>query len=147
MALPFADRLIRLALALNVVFGAAWNGMQEELIERLVALGATISEGAFAPVPAVWVGRREVAHFDARRLLDIRLTRTVIRQRRAELGSDDRVIFRAGTSDWLEIRLSGPDDLEFALDLVRAAIAANTPSAPRGAPPTGAELERRRRFH
>jgi hypothetical protein len=122
--------------------------MQEEFIERLVALlGVTISEGAFAPVPAVWVGRREVAHFDGDGALDVRLTRAVISRRRAELGADNRVTFRAGTSDWLEIALNGPDDFEFALELVRAAIAANAPSAPGGAPPTGAELQRRRRFH
>jgi hypothetical protein len=122
--------------------------VEEELIERLVALGGTtISKGAFAPVPAVWVGRREVAHFDADGSLDARLTRTVIRQRGPELGSDDRVIFGARISDWPELRLSSPDDLKFALELVRAALAANAPSAPRGAPPTGAELMRRRRFH
>jgi len=33
-----------------------------------------VSEGAFSPGPAIWVGRREVAHFDGDDTLDVRLT-------------------------------------------------------------------------
>jgi hypothetical protein len=47
--------------------------------------GVAVGEGAFGPGPALWVGKREVAHFDDERTLDIRLTKDEIRRRRAEL--------------------------------------------------------------
>jgi hypothetical protein len=123
-------------------------GMNLELIERCGALdGAAIGEGAFAPGPAIWVGKREVAHFDADGAVDVRLTKEVIRSRRSEFRRDDRVSLRANDSDWLEIKVDTACDLEFAVSLVKDAVAANLPTAKAGAPPTGEELDRRRRFH
>lgn len=108
---------------------------------------AAIADGAFRPGPAVWVGRREVAHIDSADVLDIRLTRRVIRSERDVLQSNPRVTLRHSSSDWLEFEVSSIEDLEAAADLVAQAIAANLPSAPLGGPPEGHELERRRRFH
>ena len=105
-----------------------------------------LGEGAFSPGPAVWVGKREVAHFDDDHTLDVRLTRKQISARRSELKSHPKVALRANTSDWLEVEVASPDDAGFAEGLVRDAIAANR-DAPQGLPPSGAELERRRRFH
>lgn len=117
-------------------------------MERLSRLdGVVISEGAFAPGPAIWVGQREIAHFDGDQTLDVRLTKNVIRTRRSALRVDDRVGLRPGTSDWLEIRIDTPQAFEFAISLVKDAVAANVGTAPPGSPPTGAELQRRRRFH
>jgi hypothetical protein len=122
--------------------------MHPDVIERCRHLdGATISDGAFAEGPAVWVGRREVAHVDADGAIDIRLTRQIIRQRRGELELDTRISFRAPASDWLEVRVATDDDADFAATLIADAVAANLPTAPTGNPPTGSELERRRRFH
>lgn len=109
--------------------------------------GVAIGEGAFRPGPALWVGKREVAHFDDDRTLDLRLTRTEIRRRRAELRNDPRVALRRSGSDWLELTLERPQDIAWAADLVLDAVEANRPSAPTGLPPTGAGLERRRRLH
>lgn len=109
--------------------------------------GAALGEGAFAPGPAVWVGRREVTHIDSDDVLDIRLTRDVIRSERAALKADPRVTLRRSSSDWLEFVVSSEDDLVGARDLVVRAISANLPSAPEGPPPSGRDLERRRRFH
>jgi Family of unknown function (DUF5519) len=119
-----------------------------QLISRWRMLeNVTVAEGAFGVGPALWVGRREVAHFDADGTLDVRLTRQVIRLRKPELGADGRILLRPGTSDWLALRIGGVDDIEFAVLLVNDAVAANLPTAPPGLPPEGAELERRRRFH
>jgi len=121
---------------------------QIEFLERCAAgEGAALGEGAFSPGPAVWVGKREVAHFDGPSTLDVRLTREVIRSRRSEFKSDERVKLRASSSDWLELELQDSSDVEWARRLVRDAIAANAPTAPPGAPPEGSDLERRRRFH
>lgn len=128
----------------------AWQGraVDDDLFDRLAGIdGAALGEGAFAAGPAIWAGRREVAHLDAGGRLDVRLTRAVIRRRRQELRADAGVTLRAGTSDWVSLRLGEPGDEARALELVREAVAANLPGAPPGPPPEGAELARRRRFH
>lgn len=109
--------------------------------------GATIGDGAFGDGPALWVGTREIAHFDDERTLDIRLTKAEIRRRRDELKADERVTLRRNSSDWLEVRVDSDADTEWAGSIVVAAIEANRPTAPTGLPPTGTDLERRRRFH
>jgi hypothetical protein len=124
---------------------------RDELIERLAELpGAVLGEGAFAPGPAIWAGRREVAHFDRDGMLEVRLTKGVIRARRVQLRADPRVRLRAGASDWIAVDLEAGDPTdasEVAAALIEDALAANLPTAEPGPPPTGAELERRRRFH
>lgn len=109
--------------------------------------GTAVGEGAFSPGPALWVGTREVAHFDADGSLDVRLTKGVIRRRRAELDADERITLRGAGSDWIEVRVGSDADAQRARELVRDAVAANLPTAAPGAPPTGAALARRRRFH
>ncbi len=122
---------------------------QLEFLERCCELadGTAVGAGAFAPGPALWVGKREVAHFDREHTLDVRLTKSVIRRRREELKGADRVSLRNGQSDWLEITVEAPEDLEWATGIVLDAVAANLPTATPGTPPTGTALERRRRFH
>ena len=107
--------------------------------------GAVVSKGAFSPGPAIWVGR-EVAHFDGDDTLDLRLSKRLISERRAELRSDVRVALRPGSSDWIDI-IESDSDLSFASGVVQQAIEANRSTATTGPPPTGAELDRRRRFH
>ncbi len=109
--------------------------------------GVNIAEGAFSPGLAVWLGKREIAHFDHDGALDVRLTRQLIRRRRSELAGDDRIVLRDAVSDWLEFRLAEPSDLEFAVSLVTDAVGANAATAQPGTPPTGEALARRRRFH
>lgn len=109
--------------------------------------GVAVAEGAFGPGPALWVGMREVAHFDDERTLDVRLTRAEIRRRRDEWKADERVTLRGSSSDWLELTVDVDGDVEWAVGIVLAAVEANRATAPRGAPPTGRDLERRRRIH
>jgi hypothetical protein len=119
-----------------------------EMLERCaLANDAAIGESTFGEGPAVFVGKREVAHVDAPSTLDVRLTKKAIRERRAELQGDDRVTLRPNQSDWLEFTVGCEGDLVAAEALVAAAIESNRPAAPPGLPPAGAELERRRRFH
>jgi hypothetical protein len=117
-------------------------------IKRCAAIeGAALGEGAFSPGPAVWVGKREVGHFDGPDVLDVRLTRRAIRDRRSELRNDDRVELRPGTSDWIRVRTRSQRDRDHAFTLVNDAVVANLPTAPPGLPPSGSELARRRQFH
>jgi hypothetical protein len=80
-------------------------------------------------------------------MVEVRLTRAVIRERRDDLRRDDCIQLRRGTSDWIEVDVGTDDGVATATDLVRQAVAANRPTAPPGLPPTGADLARRRRFH
>ncbi len=124
------------------------SNWRETFLDRSAKLDdVEIAEGNFGPGPALWVGKREVAHFDDNDTLDIRLTKAQIRARRSEFKADDRVGLRRGSSDWLEVQVREESDVDFALSLVRDAITANLRTAPLGHPPTGADLARRRRFH
>jgi hypothetical protein len=110
--------------------------------------GAQLGDGVFTAGQAIWCGTREVAHFhDGSGDLEVRLTKVVVSARRAELKADTRVTLRKSASDWIAFALTSTADEDDALELVRAAVDANAPTAPVGPPPTGADLARRRRFH
>jgi len=122
----------------------------EGLAAALCRIGGVVEgESAFRPGPGFWAGGKEIAHFDGPDAIDLRLTRAEIRARRAELRADPRVELRAGSSDWITITIGSPADEEFVIALAEVAAAAHRPSdgAAVPAPPTGAELARRRRFH
>lgn len=84
--------------------------------------GAAPGDGAFAPGPAVWVGRREAAHVDADGRVDVRLTRPAIRARRAALRADDRITLRAAGSDWLTVTVTRESDWHRAVGLITEAV-------------------------
>jgi hypothetical protein len=109
----------------------------------------TLSPSGLGDADAYWVNGKEIAHFDESTVVDLRLTRGVISERRPDLKADPRVELRRSTSDWVELRVRNHDDLDWLRSLVEAA--AHAHRAPAGAtpkaPPVGAALERRRRFH
>jgi hypothetical protein len=122
----------------------------DTLRDAIAALdGVVESPSMFKDDLAYWVHGKEIAHFETRDLIEIRLTRSVIRERRDVLRADPRIEIRYSGSDWIDVRFSSPVDIDFVLDLVEAAAAAHLP--PPGVapdpPPTGPDLERRRRFH
>jgi hypothetical protein len=98
---------------------------------------------------AFWVNGKEIAHFEADALIEIRLTRVVIRERRAALKEDSRVVLRPSGTDWITVRFKTPDDVDFVSELVSRAEEAHrsSPGTSPRPPPTGADLERRKRFH
>lgn len=105
---------------------------QLDFLERCAdGHGAALGEGAFASGPALWVGKREVAHFDRARTLDVRLTREIIRLRRDELKRDARVTFRKAASDWVEVEVATDEDIAWAQSLIRDAVVANRSRGPR----------------
>src|SRR4051794_14485555 len=103
--------------------------LREALEARLAEIdGVQIGESVFSDGPGYWVNAKEIAHFDADDIIDLRLTRAEIRERRAALRADPRVELRKSTSsDWLEIRISTRDDVAFVADLARVAAAAHLP--------------------
>ena len=124
--------------------------MSRQLRQALAAVdGIEESDSAFKDDVGYWVNGKEIAHFEGERAIDIRLTRAVIRDRRAELRADARVRLRPSSSDWLTVELGGSDPTAFVLELVEAAVAAHrtAPGTIAAPAPSGAELARRRRFH
>jgi hypothetical protein len=124
--------------------------MGEELRDAIVGVdGVAESPSMFKDDLAYWVHGKEIAHFEDADLLEIRLTRGVIRHQRQELRGDPRVDLRYSGSDWVTVRFSLPEDRDFVIGLVERAAEAHRP--PPGVtpdpPPAGRELERRRRFH
>lgn len=99
---------------------------------------------------------REAFFVDARQMASIldgavhvRLTWPVVRGRRENLRGDPRVdIPRSGT-DWISVSFRTAKDLPFIVELVELAAAQYRPppGTPLRPPPTGADLERRRRWH
>ena len=83
------------------------------------AAGTAVGEGAFSPGPALWLGKREVAHFDDEHTLDVRLTKSEIRRRRNELSAHDGIRMRGPGSDWVEIRVETDEDIARATEMVR----------------------------
>lgn len=92
---------------------------------------------------------KEIAHLEDEDLIEIRFTRSVVRERRNVLKADRRIDLHYSGSDSVTVRLSSPADMQLVLDLAAAAAAVHCP--PPGVTPdppaTGPDLERRRRFH
>jgi len=124
--------------------------MRDRVMAALAVIeGVEVSPSMFGTGDAIWCNGTEIAHFDADDVVDIRLTKATIRERRAGLRADKRVTLRKNQSDWVEMRISTADDVDDAVALVERAAAAHR--APPGVTPKpvpeGADLERRRRFH
>ena len=98
---------------------------------------------------AYWANGKEIAHFEADGVIEVRLTRAVISARRPALKADERVDLRRSGADWITVRFKTSKDAAFVVDLVAAAAAAHIPPAgtPAQPPPTGPDLARRQRFH
>ena len=124
--------------------------LRRKLEARLKRIkGVVESESMFGNGDAYWVNGKEIAHFEDDATVEVRLTKGLIRERRAELKADPRVRLRPSGADWLTIKVEVADDAAFVEELVTWASQAHQP--PSGAapkpPPTGAELRRRQRFH
>ena len=72
---------------------------------------------------ALWYGTREIAHTHNGQV-DVRLTRTVVRELREELRSDARIDLRGPGFDWILVRVRHRADVERAMELLRHAIRA-----------------------
>ena len=123
---------------------------RKALEDRLEAIdGVSVSDSMFGDGDAYWVNGKEIAHFEPDGAIEVRLTKAVIRERRPELTADPRVELRPSGADWITIRVGNTPDEAFVVGLVATAAEAHRPppGVPAKPPPTGADLERRRRFH
>jgi hypothetical protein len=112
--------------------------MNERLRRALLAVdGVEEAASRYKDTPALWVNGTEIAHFEGDDVVDLRLTRTVIRERRAELRTHPSVrLRRSGSSDWLELWVRTVEDEALLADLFEAAAAAHrSPPGSTPAPP------------
>lgn len=91
---------------------------------------------------AFWVNAKQMAGI-YEDVVAIRLPRNAVP---AELKKDPRLVRRRPGSDWIEVAVT---DSSLILDLVELAAACYraAPGVAAKPPPTGADLERRRRWH
>jgi hypothetical protein len=124
--------------------------MNIRLTEALCQIpGVLEAASAFKDGQGFWVNGKEIAHFESEHAIDLRLTRQQIRDLRADLRADSRVQLRASSSDWLTVEFSALEDEELVCQLAEIAAAAHraVPGTTPAPPPTGQDLQRRRRFH
>ncbi len=126
------------------------NSIQARVWSELGRINGMLEgESVFSEGPAYWVNGKQVVHFIDDERLELRLTKPVIREMRADLRTDERVELRISASDWIIVRAADDEGIELVVELARRAAEAHLPSdggAPK-LPPIGADLERRRRFH
>ena len=126
------------------------TGLRVALDDRLRRIrGVAVSRSMFGDRDAYWCNGKEIAHFERGSALEIRLTKAEIRDRRERLKTDPRVLLRPSGADWMTVQPTSTADIRFVVELVRIAVKAHRP-APGDRlrpPPTGPELDRRRRFH
>jgi Luciferase len=111
-----------------------WGLVTESIRTALTRIDGVLESGSrYKPDLAYWVNGTEIAHFESDRLLDVRLTRAVIRAHRSTLRTDPAVLLRPGSSDWITVDVGGPEGLARAVHLVELAAAAHR--APPGSTP------------
>jgi hypothetical protein len=126
------------------------RGTRSDLENHLREIeGVIVSDSMFGHGAAYWVNGTEIAHFESDEVIEVRLTRLEIRERRPAFKADDRVDLRPSGADWITVRFSSPDDVSFVVDLVTIAAHAHQPPSGKTArpPPTGEAFRHRQRFH
>jgi hypothetical protein len=93
--------------------------------------GVAEAESRFKDDLAYWVDGTEIAHLESDRELDVRLTRRMIREHRADLRADPRIRLRPNSSDWITVLAEGPDARDLVIRVVGWAAAAHRPGARR----------------
>lgn len=120
-------------------------------IERRLRIidGLLAGESMFGHGRAYWANGKEVLHFEESGFVEIRLTRPVISKQRPALKSDGRVVLRPHGRDWIGVQYATAADVDFVAQLAAQAVEAHRPppGVPAKPPPTGSDLERRKRFH
>jgi hypothetical protein len=94
--------------------------VDEVLAEVRLLPGVEETRSRWGEGTAFGIDGHEFFHCERDGLLDIRMTRRLIRDL-----DDDRVVYRPGSSDWVWLTVESPEDVSFAVELARRARAAN----------------------
>ncbi len=84
-----------------------------------------VRRSRFAAKPALFLGRREFAHWEAPGRVDLRITAAGWRRHAPVFAADPSVEHDPRRRDWLDLRLSGTADVDRLRPLFETAVAAN----------------------
>jgi hypothetical protein len=96
------------------------------VIDLCRELGAvTVQRSRFADKPALFVGRREIAHWEGPGLVDLRITAAGWRKHADEFAADQAVTRRPARRDWIDLRMSSVADVDHLRPLFETAVTTN----------------------
>jgi hypothetical protein len=99
--------------------------LRKELTELILQMrGVTEKKSRWSDNLAFYIGSKEFAHFHSSNVIDIRLTKRVIRELDLKNQTDRRVQLRS-SSDWIEFSFRRSTDIARALELLHAACDSN----------------------
>lgn len=102
------------------------NTLKKELLARVLDLANLESKKSrFSEEEAIFLGRREIAHFHSSTEIDIRLTRSVIKKMGILESGDPRLLVERKGSDWVAVKFKKEADLGLVVSLIEAAVRAN----------------------
>lgn len=102
------------------------DSLWDAFVAHMLATGKVHERRSrYGDKPAVYIEGREVAHLEAPRIIDLRITRQAWSRLKGEYGSDLVVYRDPSRRDWIELRPRSLQDLERLAGLLAAAIAEN----------------------
>lgn len=98
----------------------------DAFVTAMLAAGAVRERSSrYGDKPALFAGRREIAHLEAPGVIDLRITRAGWARRGADFAGDPAVRHDPGRRDWIELHLRSAADLGRLGPLLATAMAAN----------------------
>jgi hypothetical protein len=106
--------------------GVEPDGVWDGFVDVMLATGhAREGKSRYGDKPALFAGRREIAHLEPDGAIDLRVTRAGWVQVREDFAADPAVRHDPGRRDWIELHLRSASDLERLARLLGIAAAAN----------------------
>lgn len=100
--------------------------MWDVFVDAMLAAGhASEGRSRYGDKPALFAGRREIAHLEPDGSIDLRITRAGWTHARQDFAADPAVVRDSARRDWIELRPRQPSDLDRLAPLLAIAAAAN----------------------
>jgi hypothetical protein len=124
-----ANKFGRLGFTVAARFTVAGMGpddIWDAFVDAMLAAGhAREGRSRYGDKPALFAGRREIAHLEPDGAIDLRITRAGWAQASQDFAVDPAVARDPGRRDWIELRLRHASDLDRLARLLAIAAAAN----------------------
>lgn len=102
---------------------ASWSAV----VELCRQLGpVAVRRSRYAEKPALFLGRREFAHWEGPGLIDLRISAAGWRKHADVFSTDPAVSHTSARRDWIELRLAGTADVGRLRPLFETAVVANS---------------------
>jgi len=102
------------------------DGVWDAFVDAMLAAGpAREGRSRYGDKPALFAGRREIAHLEPDGSIDLRITQAGWVQARSDFAADPAVLREPGRRDWIELRPRHASDITRLSALLAIASAAN----------------------